>query len=319
MMERVFDSIVQFGSKWEQEVCLAVGMFDGVHRGHRSVLDLAIKQAGSFSGSGVALTFPQHPAGFLRPGKEPPLLMSAMDKAKSLLSAGMDAVILQPFDQVLSSLEAEQFLPFLTEHIPSLKAITVGENFRFGKNRKGNSAMLEEFGLGHGLKVKVAPSLVLDDSPVSSSRIRHALSEGNIKEVNQMLGRPYKVSGLVISGKALGRTLGFPTLNLQWNPQARPAFGVYSGIVKERRTGVQYPAVANYGIRPTVEQKVEVPLWEIHCLEQPDVSIWQEGAHLEMEVSSFLRPEMKFENVDELSAQISKDCAEATRLFSQLL
>ena len=318
-MERVFDSIVQFGSKWEQEVCLAVGMFDGVHRGHRSVLDLAIEQAGLISGSGVALTFPQHPAGFLRPGKEPPLLMSAMDKAESLLSAGMDAVILQPFDQLLSSLEAEQFLPFLTEHIPSLTAITVGENFRVGKNRKGNAAMLQEMGLGYGLKVKVAPSLVLDDSPVSSSRIRQALSEGEIKGVNEMLGTPYMVFGQVISGKALGRTLGFPTLNFKWNPQARPAFGVYSGIVKERITGVQLPAVSNYGMRPTVEQKVEVPLWEIHCLEQPDVSIWQEGAHLEMEVSSFLRPEMKFENVDELSAQIRKDCAEAIRLFPQLL
>ena len=89
--------------------------------------------------------------------------------------------------------------------------------------------MLEEFGLGHGLKVKVAPSLVLDDSPVSSSRIRLALSEGNIKEVNQMLGRSYKVSGQVISGKALGRTLGFPTLNLQWNPQARPALEFIQG------------------------------------------------------------------------------------------
>jgi riboflavin kinase/FMN adenylyltransferase len=235
------------------------------------------------------------------------------------LSAGMDAVILQPFDQLLSSLEAEQFLPFLTEHIPSLTAITVGENFRFGKNRKGNSAMLEEMGLEYGLKVKVASSLVLDDSPVSSSRIRHALSEGNIKDVNQMLGLPYKVSGQVISGKALGRTLGFPTLNLEWNPQARPAFGVYAGIVKERTTGVQLPAVANYGIRPTVEQKVELPLWEIHCLAQPEVSIWQEGAYLEMEVSTFLRPEIEFENVDELSAQISKDCADAIRLFPQLL
>ena len=319
MMERVFDSIVQFGSKWEQEVCLAVGMFDGVHRGHRSVLDLAIKQAGSFSGSGVALTFPQHPACFLRPGKEPPLLMSALGKAESLLNAGMDAVILQPFDQLLSSLEAEQFLPFLRKHIPALKAITVGENFRFGKKRKGDSAMLEEMGLDNGLKVKVAPSLVLDDLPVSSSRIRYALSEGNIKEVEQMLGKPYLVSGQVISGKALGRTLGFPTLNLQWSPQARPAFGVYSGMVKEKTTGVQFPAVANYGIRPTVEQKVELPLWEIHCLEQPDVSIWQEGAYLEMEVRSFLRPEMKFENVDELSTQISKDCAAAIRLFPQLL
>ena len=319
MMERVFDSIVQFGNKWEQDVCLAVGMFDGVHRGHRSVLDLALEEASSFSGSGVALTFPLHPASFLRPGKEPPLLMSALDKAESLLTAGMDAVILQPFDQFLSSLEAEQFLPFLRKHIPALKAITVGENFRFGKKRKGDSAMLEEMGLGHGLKVKVAPSLVLDDSPVSSSRIRHALSEGNIKEVEQMLGKPYLVSGQVISGKALGRTLGFPTLNLQWRPQARPAFGVYSGMVKEKTTGVQFPAVANYGIRPTVEQKVELPLWEIHCLEQPDVSIWQEGAYIEMEVSSFLRPEMKFKNVDELSAQIKKDCAAAIRLFPQLL
>jgi len=319
MMERVFDSIVQFGNKWEQDVCLAVGMFDGVHRGHRSVLDLALEEASSFSGSGVALTFPLHPASFLRPGMEPPLLMSALDKAESLLTAGMDAVILQPFDQFLSSLEAEQFLPFLRKHIPALKAITVGENFRFGKKRKGDSAMLEEMGLGHGLKVKVAPSLVLDDSPVSSSRIRHALSEGNLKEVEQMLGKPYLVSGQVISGKALGRTLGFPTLNLQWRPQARPAFGVYSGMVKEKTTGVQFPAVANYGIRPTVEQKVELPLWEIHCLEQPDVSIWQEGAYIEMEVSSFLRPEMKFKNVDELSAQIKKDWAAAIRLFPQLL
>ena len=135
-MERVFDSIVQFGGKWEQEVCLAVGMFDGVHRGHRSVLDLALEQASSISGSGVALTFPHHPASFLRPGKEPPLLMSAMDKAESLLSAGMDAVILQPFDQLLSSLEAEQFLPFLREHIPSLKAITVGKISALGKIEK---------------------------------------------------------------------------------------------------------------------------------------------------------------------------------------
>lgn len=179
--------------------------------------------------------------------------------------------------------------------------------------------MLKQMGLGHGLKVKVAPSLVLDDSPVSSSRIRHALSEGNIKEVEQMLGKPYLIAGRVISGKALGRTLGFPTLNLEWSPQARPAFGVYTGIVQERRTGVQLPAVANYGIRPTVEQKVEVPLWEIHCLKEPDASIWQVGAHLEMEVSSFLRPEMKFENVDELSAQVRKDCAAAIRLFPQLL
>ncbi len=319
MMERVFDSIVQFGSQWEKDVCLAIGMFDGVHCGHRSVLNLAIEEARHFSGSSVALTFPQHPASFLRPGKEPPLLMSAMDKAGSLCASGMDAVILQPFDQLLSSLEAEQFLPFLREKIPFLKAITVGENFRFGKNRRGDSLTLAEMGLLHRVKVKVAESLVVNDLPVSSSRIRHALSQGNIKEVNQMLGRLYRVSGKVVSGKALGRTLAFPTLNIEWNPQARPAYGVYIGMVTEKKTGEQMAAVANYGVRPTVEQQVQVPLLEIHCLDQPDVSVWKEGVDLEMEMAAFIRPEMKFADMNELSAQICKDCTEARRLFSELL
>ena len=133
MMERVFDSIVNFGNKWEKGVCLAVGMFDGVHCGHRKVLDLAIEEAQSCSGTSVALSFPQHPASYLRPGKEPPLLMPSLDKAQNLLDAGMDAVILQPFDQLLSSLEAEQFLPYLREQIPVLQSVSVGENFRFGK------------------------------------------------------------------------------------------------------------------------------------------------------------------------------------------
>jgi riboflavin kinase/FMN adenylyltransferase len=319
MMERVFDSIVHFGRQWDKDVCLAIGMFDGVHCGHRCVLDLAIEKARSFNGSSVALTFPQHPASYLRPGNEPPLLMSALDKAGGLLSAGVDAVILQPFDHLLSSQKADHFLPFLREHIPLLKAITVGENFRFGKNRGGDSSMLVEMGLVHGVNVNVAESLVMDNSPVSSSRIRHALSRGNIKEVNQMLGRPYLVSGKVVSGNSLGRTLGFPTLNVEWSPQARPAFAVYSGMVKEKSSGVQIPAVANYGIRPTVEQQHKAPVLEIHCLEQPDVSIWQEGAQLEMELLNFLRPEMKFCNVEELSVQIRKDCIEARSLFSELL
>lgn len=319
MMERVFDSIVNFGNKWEKGVCLAVGMFDGVHCGHRKVLDLAIEEAQSCSGTSVALSFPQHPASYLRPGKEPPLLMPSLDKAQNLLDAGMDAVILQPFDQLLSSLEAEQFLPYLREQIPVLQSVSVGENFRFGKNRMGDSAVLKEMGKVYGVKVRVAQSLVLNESPVSSSRIRHALSDGKITEVNQMLGRTYTVKGKVICGKALGRTLGFPTLNLEWNPQARPALGVYAGRVKETNTGEEMPAVANYGLRPTLESQVSVPLLEIHCLEQPDVSIWREGAPLEMQLNTFLRPEMKFATVEELSAQITKDCTTARNLFAELL
>lgn len=318
-MERVFDSIVNFGKKWEKGVCLAVGMFDGVHCGHRKVLDLAVDEAQSCSGTAVALSFPQHPASYLRPGNEPPLLMSSMEKADSLLACGMNAVILQPFDQLLATLEAEQFLPYLREHIPVLESVSVGENFRFGKKRMGDSLALKQMGKTDGIKVRVAQSLILNESPVSSSRIRGALSEGKISEVTQMLGRCYKVKGKVISGKALGGTLGFPTLNLEWNPQARPALGVYVGRVKEINTGEEMPAVANYGFRPTVENRAEVPLLEIHCLEQPDISIWREGAALEMQFDTFLRPEMKFADLDELSAQITKDCTTARSLFAELL
>ena len=319
MMDRVFDSILHFGREWVEDICLAVGMFDGVHRGHRRVLDLAIKESQTFSGSAVALTFPQHPASFLRPGKEPPLIMSAVGKAENLLMAGINAVILQPFDQQLSKLEAEQFIPFLKEHIPSLKAIAVGGNFRFGKNRTGDSLSLGEMGQANGIQVSVAESLIFDELPVSSSRIRQALFEGKITEVNQMLGEKYRVRGKVISGKALGRAIGFPTLNVKWDPQARPALGVYAGMAKEMKSGVLIPAVANYGIRPTVEAQAEVPLVEVHCLTQPDISIWKEGAELEMQWCSFLRPEMRFDDVKELSAQIKKDCTEARKLLSDLL
>lgn len=319
MMERVFDSIVHFGKQSQKQVCLAVGMFDGVHRGHLSVLQLAIEEAESFSGSSVALTFPRHPASFLRPGKEPPLLMCSSDKAQNLLFAGMDAVIMQPFGQLLSSLNSSEFLPFLKKYIPLLNSICVGENFRFGKNRRGNALALKEMGQAHGVQVRVAESLVLDDFPVSSSRIRQALVEGAIVEANQMLGRTYKVVGEVISGKALGRSLGFPTLNIEWNPQAKPAFGVYAGMVKEKKSGTEMPAVANYGKCPTVQKQTEVPLLEIHCLQQPDVSIWKKGALLEMQLSTFIRAEKKFADVEELSAQIKKDCEEARGLFTQLL
>ena len=146
MMDRVFDSILHFGREWVEDICLAVGMFDGVHRGHRRVLNLAIKESQTFSGSAVALTFPQHPASFLRPGKEPPLIMSAVGKAENLLMAGINAVILQPFDQELSKLEAEQFIPFLKEQIPSLKAIAVGGNFRFGKTVRETLCLLGKWG-----------------------------------------------------------------------------------------------------------------------------------------------------------------------------
>jgi len=317
MIERVFDSISNFGREWKEEVCLALGMFDGVHRGHQVVLDQAVSEARRFLGTSAALTFPMHPASFLRPGREPALVMSPSEKATRLLSSGMSAVIMHPFDQEISEVPADQFIVFLKERIPLVHSICVGKNFRFGKNRAGDSMTLIQLGLGTGIKVKVAESLILDDLPISSSLIRDALSRGDMMRVNQMLGRKYKVSGNVQPGKALGRTIGFPTLNVTWSPEAKPAYGVYVGFAQESKGGQKIPAVANYGLRPTVNQRDDLPILEIHCLESPDLSVWKEGASLSMELNAMIRSEKKFDGLEELKLQIKQDCEDARKLFSE--
>jgi riboflavin kinase/FMN adenylyltransferase len=318
-MDRVFDSIAHFGREWQEDVCLALGMFDGVHRGHQVVLNHAVQEAVRFSGTTSALTFPKHPASLLRPGKEPPLIMTPREKAEKLFSFGLSSVIMQPFDQQLSEVPADQFIGFLKKMIPGLRSMCVGKNFRFGKNRAGDSQSLIDHGLAGGINVQVAESLILDDLPVSSSRIREALSVGDIKRVNQMLGRNYQVSGTVISGKALGRTIGFPTLNLSWSPEAKPAYGVYAGWAEEMSSGNRIPAIANYGIRPTLEEGNKLPLLEIHCLEEPNLSLWRHRALLSMELSTMIRPEKKFADIEELKSQIKRDCDEARKLFTQNL
>ena len=316
-MERVFGSIAQFGREWKEEVCLALGMFDGVHRGHQVVLNHAVQEAVRFSGTTSALTFPKHPASLLRPGKEPPLIMTPTEKAEKLLSSGISSVIMQPFDQQLSEVPADQFIGFLKKMIPGLRSICVGKNFRFGKNRAGDSQSLIDHGLAGGIDVQVAESLILDDLPMSSSRIREALSMGDMKRVNEMLGRNYQVSGTVISGKALGRTIGFPTLNRSWASEAKPAYGVYAGWAEEASSGNRILSVANYGLRPTVEDGAILPLLEIHCLEEPNLSLWRDGSLLSMELITMIRPEKKFAGIEELKSQIKQDCDEVRKLFIQ--
>lgn len=310
-MKKVYESIARFGQEWEGDVCLALGMFDGVHRGHQAVLDLVVQNADHCQGAAAALTFPTHPAAFLRPGKEPSLLMSPSLKAEQLIQSGMSAVILQPFDQELAEVEAVDFLSFLKARIPNLRAVCVGENFRFGKNRSGDSKSLASYGEEDGLRVSVADSLIFEDITISSSRIREALASAKMQKVRKMLGRNYSVVGTVQQGKALGGKIGFPTLNLPWSPEAQPPLGVYAGRVQELNSGQVLPAVANYGLRPTIEVDAGEPILEVHCLESPNSSIWKAGATLSMSLDFFIRSEKKFSGVNKLKDQIRKDCEQA--------
>ena len=307
----VFTSIEDLGRSTDQPVYLALGMFDGVHRGHEAVLHQAQQSARENGGIAVAFTFPEHPASYLRPEEKPSLLMNKDEKAKRLLEIGMEGVVLRTFDREFADVQARHFASFLIARVPSLTGLCVGQNFRFGKGRTGNDTALKEYGEEVGLSVDVIKSELFSSLPVSSSRIREALMAGKVSDVNDMLGWKYTISGEVLKGKGMGKEFGFPTINIPWCPEARPAYGVYLGRVKNGSSEETKYAVANYGLRPTVEEGATEPLLEVHVLDSIDHKFGSAGQQLSMTLEAFLRPEKKFESVDELKKQIEYDLLKA--------
>jgi len=291
---------------------LAIGMFDGVHLGHRAVIESAVQSARRSGGVAAVLTFWPHPSALFRPEHPTRLIQDAPAKARVLLTLGVDAIITQPFTLELARVAAEEFLPWLKQQLPQLAAVYVGENFRFGAGRRGDVALLVGAARALGLTVFSAPRVNLDGEPISSTRIRALLEAGEIAAANALLGYTYFATGVVTPGKRLGRGLGFPTLNLSWSPGLRPRFGVYTVRVAGAKSPAPLPAVANYGLRPTVEQATE-PRLESHVLGECP---FDAGDAITVEWLRFLRPEMKFAGLDELRTQIGRDRAAAAADFS---
>ena len=306
----VFTSIEDLGRSTDQPIFLALGMFDGVHSGHNAVLSKSQEIAHGHNGKAFAFTFPKHPASFLRPESAPTLLMNKEEKAKRLIETGMDGVVLRTFDQEFANVEGRHFPSFLIARVPTLEGLCVGENFRLGKGRNGDSQHLKTFGEEVGLTVEVVESKLYSSLPVSSSRIREVLLSGGIEEVNKMLGWQYTITSSVQRGKGMGREFGFPTINLPWSPEALPAFGVYVGQVTCEGEESKF-AVANYGLRPTVEERAKQPLLEVHVLDSIDAGFASEGTIVSMTLEFFLRPEKKFNSAEDLRNQIKKDILQA--------
>lgn len=297
-----YDSIEQASALPARPLHLAIGMFDGVHLGHRAVIESAVQSARPGGGLAGVLTFNPHPSALFRPGDPTKLLQEPATKARVLQALGVDAIITQPFTLELAAVPADSFLGWLKERLPSLVAVYVGENFRFGRGREGDVARLVATGRASGVRVFSAPRVNLDGEPISSTRIRAQLQAGDIESANALLGYTYFSAGLVIPGKRLGRTLGFPTLNLAWSPELRPRFGVYAVRVGGQ-AAKGLPGVANYGLRPTVEAETE-PRLEVHVLGECP---FREGECITVEWLRFLRPEVRFASVEELRAQIGRD------------
>ncbi len=292
---------------------LAIGMFDGVHLGHKSVIESAIHSARRSDGLAGVLTFWPHPSALFRPGNPTRLLMPPAMKRAVLARLGIDFVIEQNFSREFASIDAREFVPLLQRSLPQLAAVYVGENWRFGRGRAGDVAVLLEEARQHGVEVFSAPRLNHNGAPISSSRIRELLAVGAIAEANALLGYSYFAAGIVQPGRRLGRTLGFPTLNLPWEPESQPAYGVYA-VTVVMADGARVNGVANYGLRPTVGAAT-APLLEVHLLEESPATY---GDFLTVNWLHFLRPEVRFGTVEELRKQIGLDRENAREFFQKI-
>lgn len=290
---------------------LAIGMFDGVHLGHRRVIGAAVASARTQNGLSGVLTFWPHPSALFRPDNPTRLIQPADFRAKLLTDLGVDVVITEAFTPELAAVPAENFVGWLKQRLPGLAGIYVGDNFRFGRGRSGDVALLQTTARAAGVQVISAPRVQHDGEPVSSTRIRALLEAGAIAAANSLLGYSYFAEGIVTPGKRLGRTLGFPTLNIPWSPELRPRLGVYAVTATGAKSTGALRGVANYGLRPTVEQST-APRLEVHLLGECPFGT---GDAVRVEWRSFLRPERKFANVEALRIQIGEDRAAATLFF----
>ncbi len=291
---------------------LAIGNFDGVHRGHLHLFKRVIASAKAFGGAALALTFDPHPTRLLTPESAAPQLMSLDLRLELMADAGLDAVVVQRFDTALSSQPAREFV----EHIVlGLRAreVFVGNDFHFARNREGNGALLERLGAELGFVANVLDPVTEGGAPISSTRTRKALAEGDLSLVETLLGRRFDLDGLVIHGFHRGRTLGFPTANLATPTEALPRDGVYAALVRVQGDPPKrrYRAVLNLGSRPTLRAGRSL---EAHLL---DVDRDLYGRTLRVTFVKRLRDEKRFDGLDALRAQITRDVDEARAILSK--
>jgi riboflavin kinase/FMN adenylyltransferase len=288
---------------------LTIGNFDGVHLGHRALLEKLSRTARAAGLPAAVLTFEPHPREFFDPGNAPARLTTLREKLELLAEYGVDIVTVARFDAAFAALDADAFIERVLIGSQQLRHLIIGDDFRFGKKRVGDFALLERTGAERGFRVEAMDSVVVEGERVASSGVREALAGGDMERAARLLGRPYAIDGRVVHGDKRGRQLGFPTANIRIKHNPLPMSGVFAVEVSDY-CGPPRPGVANLGIRPTVNGVR--PLLEVHLF---DFARDIYGAHLNVRFVHKLREEMKFSGLDALRAQIERDAAEARRCF----
>ena len=298
-----------------QPLHMAIGMFDGVHLGHRAVIGSATSAAKARGGHSAVMTFTPHPSQILRPNAPTLLIQTESLKEERVAALGVDLLVWQTFTRELASIPASEYAHRLKLRFPTIASIHVGENFRFGHNRAGDITTLLSTAIRENIHVISIERVRYDGEAISSTRVRNILADGHMEEANELLGYNYFCEGKVIKGNQLGRTLGFPTLNIEWQPQCQPLHGVYAVRVRKADSGKGdwKPGVANFGLRPTIDKKTIVPLIETNIFGDCPFDY---GDNLRVEWLHFLRPERKFDGLAALKAQIAEDSSRARSLLN---
>jgi riboflavin kinase / FMN adenylyltransferase len=287
---------------------VALGNFDGFHGGHQAVVGRAMAMAKARGVPGLVATFDPHPVRYFKPDT-PPFRLTSLDQRERLFAAaGADAMIVFPFTAALAALSAREFA---VQRLRGLGGVVTGEDFTFGKGRDGNVAVLAALGAECGFVTEAVGAVAEGGDVVSSSRIRDALRAGDCPTATRLLTRPFAIEGIVQHGDKVGRTIGYPTANIDMGSYLRPAYGIYA-VRARLADGRVIDGAANIGIRPTFDPPKE--LLEVYLFDFSE-SIY--GQTIEVELHAYLRPEAKFDSLGALIAQMDKDCARARDTLAQ--
>ena len=297
---------------WLVHPVLALGNFDGLHRGHLKIVERVRRGAAEHGGTPMAMTFDPHPSRIVRPDKAPPLLMTKAQRLEALDRAGIAAVAVVRFTTELSRWDPEAFVRTVLVDWLRVSEVWVGANFLFGHDRSGNFSTLRTLGQRYGFRADKIDPVRYKEFVVSSTRVRRLVAEGRMDEAGALLGHPYYIDGTVVAGKRRGRELGFPTANLQSENELLPPNGVYATTTTI--DGVVHASLTNVGVRPTFGDTVK-PIIEAYVLGfNGDLY----GRLVRLGFVQRLRDERKFEDVDALRSQMEADRRRAERLFAQL-
>ena len=293
---------------------ITIGTFDGVHLGHREIISLLKEEAQACNGETVIITFHPHPRSILKQGNTEVKLINTIDERIRLLdNLGVDHTVIVPFTDDFSRQTATEYIEhFLVERFHP-HTVIIGYDHRFGNARQGDYHLMEAYSEGGAFRLREIPARVINDSTVSSTRIREAISEGKVEAASALLGYRFFFSGVVVEGKRLGNTIGFPTANIEIPEKEKlfPARGVYAVVATIRGRSGQLEGMMNIGVRPTVDgttEKIEVHLFDFN----EDIY----GSIVEVQVVARLRDEQKFENLDALKTQLSNDLIAARSVLA---